>query len=253
MKTMPRRARTIPRDTRMALLLLPLAVAASTGCDLAMADYKQKETAEWRKTYELQPGGRVEIINVNGKIDVQPSSGNTVEIVAREVGAGRVVRGRQAGARADRDPGELHPRGRPDRDEAAAQPGRPVRRIEPAGRVHGEGARRRGGQVHDRERRHRADRPQGAHQRGNDQRRHQGARRLRIDRREHDERRRRRGPRAARQRRRQARLHERRHQAAAPVGRQGDDLGPHHERRHRHQRAGGRNDRHPRAGISRGG
>jgi DUF4097 and DUF4098 domain-containing protein YvlB len=84
MKTMPRRARTIPRHTRMALLLLPLAVAASAGCDLAMADYKQKETAEWRKSYELQPGGRVEITNVNGKIDVQPASGNTVEIVAQK-------------------------------------------------------------------------------------------------------------------------------------------------------------------------
>jgi DUF4097 and DUF4098 domain-containing protein YvlB len=77
MRTMPGRART-------ALLLLPLVVAATAGCDLALADYKQKETAEWRKTYELQPGGRVEITNINGKIDVQPSSGNTVEIVAQK-------------------------------------------------------------------------------------------------------------------------------------------------------------------------
>lgn len=76
--------RTMPGRTRTALLLLPLAVAASAGCDLAMADYKQKETAEWRKTYELQPGGRLEISNINGKIDVQPSSGNTVEIVAEK-------------------------------------------------------------------------------------------------------------------------------------------------------------------------
>ncbi len=84
MRTMPERVRTRPGRAWTALLLLPLAVAASGGCDLAMADYKQKETAEWRKTYELQPGGRVEINNVNGKIDVQPSSGNTVEIVAEK-------------------------------------------------------------------------------------------------------------------------------------------------------------------------
>jgi DUF4097 and DUF4098 domain-containing protein YvlB len=76
--------RIMPTPARTALLLLPLAVAASGACDLAMADYKQKETAEWRKTYELQPGGRVQISNVNGKIDVQPSSGNTVEIVAEK-------------------------------------------------------------------------------------------------------------------------------------------------------------------------
>jgi hypothetical protein len=69
------------RRARTAVVVLPLLVAAS-GCDLAMADYKQKETAEWRRTYELQPGGRLEISNVNGKIDVQPSAGSSVEVVA---------------------------------------------------------------------------------------------------------------------------------------------------------------------------
>ena len=65
--------RTMPRRARNAVFVLPLFVAASvaaTGCDLAMAHYNQKETAEWRKTYDLQPGGRLEIRNVNGKIDV---------------------------------------------------------------------------------------------------------------------------------------------------------------------------------------
>jgi len=58
--------------------------AATAGCDIAMAHLNEKETAEWRRTYELQPGGRVEISNVNGKIDVQPSAGNTVEVVAEK-------------------------------------------------------------------------------------------------------------------------------------------------------------------------
>ncbi len=83
MKTMTRRART-------AVVVLPLLVAAS-GCDLALADYKQKETAEWRRTYELQPGGRLEVSNVNGKIDVQPSSGNSVEVVAQKTAKGGSV------------------------------------------------------------------------------------------------------------------------------------------------------------------
>ena len=74
--------RTSNPRVRAAALVLPILLVASSGCDLAMVDYKQKETAEWRKTYELQPGGRVEISNVNGKIDVQPGSGNTVEVVA---------------------------------------------------------------------------------------------------------------------------------------------------------------------------
>jgi DUF4097 and DUF4098 domain-containing protein YvlB len=80
MRTMPRRARRIGS----VLPLLVVVSAATAGCDIAMADYKQRETAEWRKTYELQPGGRVEITNVNGKIDVTASTGNTVEIVAEK-------------------------------------------------------------------------------------------------------------------------------------------------------------------------
>src|SRR3954469_17338412 len=80
---------TTPR-VRFATLVLPLLLvsAAGAGCDIAMADFKQKETAEWRKTYDLQPGGRVGISNVNGKIDVQRSSGNVVEVIAEKSARG---------------------------------------------------------------------------------------------------------------------------------------------------------------------
>lgn len=80
--------RMMSRRARAAALVLPVLLVASAGCDIAMADYRQKETAEWRKSYELQPGGTLEISNVNGKIDVQPASGNTVEIVAVKTAKG---------------------------------------------------------------------------------------------------------------------------------------------------------------------
>jgi bifunctional DNA-binding transcriptional regulator/antitoxin component of YhaV-PrlF toxin-antitoxin module len=73
------------RATRARLpivAVLPLLLVAASGCDIVTADFKSKESAEWRKTYDLQPGGRVEIGNVNGIIEVVPSSGNTVEVVA---------------------------------------------------------------------------------------------------------------------------------------------------------------------------
>ena len=70
---------------RLAALVLPVLVVATSACDIAMAEHKEKETAEWRKTYELQPGGRVEIGNVNGKIDVRPGTGNTVEVIAEKM------------------------------------------------------------------------------------------------------------------------------------------------------------------------
>jgi hypothetical protein len=70
---------------RLAALVLPVLVAATSACDIAMADHKEQETAEWRKTYELAPGGRVEIGNINGKIEVRPGQGNTVEVVAEKI------------------------------------------------------------------------------------------------------------------------------------------------------------------------
>jgi bifunctional DNA-binding transcriptional regulator/antitoxin component of YhaV-PrlF toxin-antitoxin module len=76
---------------RTAVTLLPALIllsAATSGCDLVTADLKAKESAEWRKTYQLQPGGRVEISNVNGKIDVTPSADNTVEVVATKIATG---------------------------------------------------------------------------------------------------------------------------------------------------------------------
>jgi DUF4097 and DUF4098 domain-containing protein YvlB len=63
-------------------LILPVLLIATAGCDIAMADFKEQASADWRKTYELQSGGSVEIGNINGKIEVTAGEGNTVEVVA---------------------------------------------------------------------------------------------------------------------------------------------------------------------------
>jgi DUF4097 and DUF4098 domain-containing protein YvlB len=65
-------------------LAAPLLAAslASTGCDIVTADLRAEESAQWQKTYQLDPKGRVEISNVNGKISVEPSTGNTVDVRA---------------------------------------------------------------------------------------------------------------------------------------------------------------------------
>jgi DUF4097 and DUF4098 domain-containing protein YvlB len=65
-----------------ALPVLLVVAAAVSGCDIVTADLKARETAEWRKSYQLSPGGRVEIRNVNGKIEVEPSTGSAVEVIA---------------------------------------------------------------------------------------------------------------------------------------------------------------------------
>jgi DUF4097 and DUF4098 domain-containing protein YvlB len=66
---------------RLSVLLVPLLLTCAA-CDIVTAEYRSEETAEWRRTYQLAPSGRVEIGNVNGKIDVQPADGNTVEVIA---------------------------------------------------------------------------------------------------------------------------------------------------------------------------
>src|SRR6185503_16596768 len=85
--------------SRTAVALLPALIllsAASSGCDIITAELKAKESAEWRKSYHLQPGGRVEISNVNGKIDVTPSADDTVEVVATKTGRGATAEAAKA-------------------------------------------------------------------------------------------------------------------------------------------------------------
>jgi DUF4097 and DUF4098 domain-containing protein YvlB len=65
----------------LAVPVLAASVAVA-GCDIVTADLRAEESATWQKTYQLDPKGRVEISNVNGKIEVQPSTGNTVEVEA---------------------------------------------------------------------------------------------------------------------------------------------------------------------------
>lgn len=76
------------RSTALALLVVPLLLTASAGCDVITADLRHSERSEWRRSYPLSAAGRVEISNVNGKIDVEPSAGQTVEVVAVKTARG---------------------------------------------------------------------------------------------------------------------------------------------------------------------
>jgi len=70
------------------LVLGVLASIATTGCDIVTADLRHAATSEWRKSYTLEPGGRLEVSNVNGRIQVEASEGNQVEIVAQKKARG---------------------------------------------------------------------------------------------------------------------------------------------------------------------
>jgi hypothetical protein len=70
-----------------AAICLPL-VLASAGCDLATAELRSQETVEWRQSYTLDPGGRLEIVNTNGAIEAEPADGRTVEVIAHKQARG---------------------------------------------------------------------------------------------------------------------------------------------------------------------
>ena len=78
-------------------LVLASLVLASAGCDVKVGDggglsvdfTAGKATDEWVRTYDIKPGGRLDISNVNGQIEASLSPGTQVEVRAvREARAG---------------------------------------------------------------------------------------------------------------------------------------------------------------------
>ena len=81
---------------RFPLVLLLFLSAAASGCDIVTAEFKSKESAEWRRSYPLQAGARVELSNVNGRIEVTPASGNTLEVFAVKTARGATAEAARA-------------------------------------------------------------------------------------------------------------------------------------------------------------
>jgi DUF4097 and DUF4098 domain-containing protein YvlB len=68
--------------TRWIAIPLLAAAITSAGCDIVTADLRAEESSQWHKSYTLDPKGHFELHNVNGKIVVEPSSGNNVDVDA---------------------------------------------------------------------------------------------------------------------------------------------------------------------------
>jgi hypothetical protein len=84
--------------SRVVLALSITAAILGAGCDVQVGDdgvsvrgpfASARASDEWRRTYTLPAGGRLEISNQNGDIDVEPSTGREVVVVAeRRVNGG---------------------------------------------------------------------------------------------------------------------------------------------------------------------
>ena len=76
-------------SARPLVLLAGVSVMASLACDVTIRDGDIKDVSvhgrasqEWRRQYGLADGGRVEIVNASGSIDVAVGPPNRVEVVA---------------------------------------------------------------------------------------------------------------------------------------------------------------------------
>ena len=66
--------------------LLKIAAFAIAGLFLTACDFGGIEgKSEWTKTYTLAEGGTLEIKSTNGEIDIAPSDGSTVSVVAEKI------------------------------------------------------------------------------------------------------------------------------------------------------------------------
>lgn len=70
-----------PAATSLVPVLLVAGLLA-TGCDVALSGFHEEETDTWTRSYPLSAGGRVEIGNTNGFIEVATGSGQSVEVKA---------------------------------------------------------------------------------------------------------------------------------------------------------------------------
>lgn len=65
--------------------VLLASVIALSGCNVSIGSLQARATDEWIRSYALAAGGEVQIVNTNGKIEVEGVDGNMVDVRAERV------------------------------------------------------------------------------------------------------------------------------------------------------------------------
>ncbi len=73
---------------RILGLVLALALPFAAACDIVGGFGNERASETWSKSYPLASGGRVEIANVNGRIELSGSDVGRVEVNAEKIGKG---------------------------------------------------------------------------------------------------------------------------------------------------------------------
>lgn len=65
--------------------LLAAAVVAAGACEMSIGNLSGRASDEWNRTYQLAPGGEIEVVNANGGIDFETADGSAVEVRAERI------------------------------------------------------------------------------------------------------------------------------------------------------------------------
>src|SRR5580704_10616971 len=67
--------------------LLPViaSVVALSGCQMALGGLNARASDEWRRTYPLAVNGELQVVNSNGKLEVEGVEGDMVEVRAERI------------------------------------------------------------------------------------------------------------------------------------------------------------------------
>ena len=76
--------RSLPQAALQAVLLA-LALAGASACELAFSSFKAEARDEWTKTFDLAAPGRVEVANHNGTITVERSADAKLHVRAERI------------------------------------------------------------------------------------------------------------------------------------------------------------------------
>src|SRR5713101_5968647 len=65
--------------------LVAAAALATAACNVAVGDLTARAADEWTRTYPLSAGGELQIVNPNGRIEIEGVDGRSVEVRAERV------------------------------------------------------------------------------------------------------------------------------------------------------------------------
>jgi hypothetical protein len=75
----------MPASKKAYTPILALAALLAGGCEMSIGNLSGRASDEWTRTYQLTKGGELEIVNTNGRVDVEGTDDSTVEVRAERI------------------------------------------------------------------------------------------------------------------------------------------------------------------------